>query len=135
VRPPVFLRRRPDEPADDARAAWYRSLVAQVVRPGEWRLLDVTGWPDNQSCRNLLAWEWGDPAATDRYLTVVNLSDHDSQGQVRLSWPNLSGARVCRLTDVLQDVEMERDPAQLAGPGLFVSLGPWQFHYLRGRAG
>jgi len=25
---------------------------------GEWRMLETNGWPDNQSCRNLLAWQW-----------------------------------------------------------------------------
>lgn len=41
-------------------AVWYRRLLDSVedhdVRTGAWRLLEARGWPDNQSCRNLLAW-------------------------------------------------------------------------------
>ena len=57
VRPPVFLSRRPDEPPDLDLAGWYRRLLAAVaghhVRAGAWRLLEASGWPGNQSCRNL----------------------------------------------------------------------------------
>jgi hypothetical protein len=31
---------------------------------------------------------------------------------------------------VLKDVVFERDGTELAGRGLFVELGPWQFHLL-----
>jgi len=62
VRLPVFLARRPDEPPDTDLAGWYRTLLEVVashgVRRGTWRLLEATGWPDNQSCRNLVAWCW-----------------------------------------------------------------------------
>ena len=58
VRPPVFLARRPDEPLDADLAAWYGRLVAVLarhrVRTGTWQLLEATGWPANQSCRNLV---------------------------------------------------------------------------------
>ena len=62
VRPPVFLSRRPAEPPDAGLAGWYRRLLTAVashrVRSGAWQLLEVGGWPDNDSCRNLLAWSW-----------------------------------------------------------------------------
>ena len=81
VRPPVFLARRPDEPLDQELAAWHRGLVSVVaeqgVRTGAWQLLEVAGWPDNQSGRNLIAWSWtpGDDAAhVRRHVIVVNLS-------------------------------------------------------------
>jgi hypothetical protein len=132
VRPPVFLARRPDEPANTELAGWYRRLLAVVaghrVRAGEWRLIDVAGWPDNQSCRNLLAWSWsGDGGG--RHVVAVNLSGQPAQGTVPLSWPDLAG-RGWRLEDLLQDVVFERDGAELAGRGLFVELVPWQFHLL-----
>ena len=69
VRPPVFLARRPDEPLDQELAAWHRDLLDVVaegrVRTGAWQLLEIAGWPDNQSGRNLIAWSWtpGDDAA------------------------------------------------------------------------
>ena len=81
VRPPVFLARRPDEPLDQELAAWHRGLVSvvakQAVRTGAWQLLEAGGWPDNQSCRNLIAWSWtpGDDAGpVRRHVIVVNLS-------------------------------------------------------------
>ena len=78
VRPPVFLSRRPDEPPDTELASWYRRLLAAVagdrVRAGAWRLLEASGWPDNQSCRNLLAWSWAGDGGSDRHVVVVNLS-------------------------------------------------------------
>jgi hypothetical protein len=134
VRPPVFLSRQPDEQPDPALAAWYRRLLAAVathhVRAGTWRLLEATGWPDNQSCRNLLAWSWdGDHGSGNRHLVVVNLSGQPAQGRVPLEWADLPG-RSWRLTDLLGEQVFERDGTELAGPGLFVALEPWQCHLL-----
>ena len=131
VRPPVFLARRPDEPPDLDLASWYRRLLAAVadnkVRAGAWRLLDATGWPDNQSCRNLLAWSWtGDGA---RHVVVVNLSAEPAQGRIPLGWPDLPG-QGWHLTSLLEDSAFEQDGAELADPGLFVALEPWQFYLL-----
>jgi len=132
VRPPVFLSRRPDEPLDLDLANWYRALVAAVaghrVRAGAWRLLEATGWPDNFSCRNLCAWCWaGDGGG--RHLVVVNLSRQSAQARIRLDWPEVH-RRSWRLTDILSQNVFDRDGSELAGPGLFVDLGPWQFHLL-----
>jgi hypothetical protein len=139
VRPPVFLARQPDEPADTELAAWYRRLLSVVagdrVRSGTWRLAEAGGWPDNQSCRNLLAWSWsGADDAQDhaRHVMVVNLSGHPAQGRISLPWPDLAG-REWQLQDLLNGTEFARDGGELAGPGLFVALGPWQYHLLRMR--
>jgi hypothetical protein len=133
VRPPVFLSRRPDEAPDSDLAAWYHRLLATVaghrVRRGTWRLLQAHGWPDNQSCRNLVAWSWAPDDGGDRHVVVVNLSGEPAQGRVRLDWPDLPG-RGWRLTDLLGEDVFERDGDELADPGLFVSLQPWQFHLL-----
>ena len=131
VHPPVFLSRRPDEPLDPELAAWYHQLLAVVagqrVRTGEWRLLEASGWPDNQSCRNLIAWCWaGDD---DRHVVVVNLSGQPAQGQIRLPWDNLPG-RGWTLRDLLQQTTFDRDGGELADPGLFIDLAPWQCHLL-----
>ncbi len=132
VRPPVFLRRRPDEPLDKDLASWYRSLIAAVgasgMRLGQWRLLDVNGWPDNQTCRNLLAWSWSRDG-TDRHVVVVNLSGAPSQGRVPLAWADLGG-RPWQLTDLLAGSTFEREGTELADPGLFVALDPWRYHVL-----
>jgi hypothetical protein len=133
VRPPVFLSRRPDETPDLDLANWYRALLAAVaghrVRAGAWRLLEATGWPDNQSCRNLVAWSWAADPGGARHVVVVNLSGQPAQARIRLDWADLAG-RSWRLTDVLSHAVFERDGADLAGPGLFVDLGPWQYHLL-----
>jgi hypothetical protein len=131
VRPPVALARRPDEPPDRELADWYRRLLAVVgggVRTGTWRLLDVTGCPDNRSCRNLAAWSW-DGDGGHRHVVVVNLSGHRAEGRVPLRWTDLPG-RNWRLTDLLAGHIFEPDGGELASPGLFVALGPWQFHLL-----
>ena len=133
MRPPVFLARRPTEPPDARLAGWYRSLLAAVaehrVRAGRWRLLEAAGWPDNQSCRNLIGWTWDGAPDGDRHLVVVNLSGQAAQGRLPLGWPDLPGRR-WELTSLLRAEMYQRDGDELVGPGLFVDLGPWQFHLL-----
>ena len=68
VRVPVFLGRCPTEPVDEDLAAFYGRLLAALnrdcFRNGEWQLCERSGWPDNQTCRQLLAWCWmGMPSA------------------------------------------------------------------------
>ena len=130
VRPPVFLSRRPGEPPDASLAGWYRRLLATVashrVRTGAWQLLEVGGWPDNDSCRNLLAWSW---SAADRYLVVVNFSTEPADGRVGLGWTDLRG-RGWTLTDLLDDRVFERSGDELADQGLFVAVPPWGCHLL-----
>ena len=68
---------------------WYLRLAVVArdgVRGGEWRLLDATGWPDNQSCRNLVTWYWSGDGDT-RHAVVINLSGQPAQGTVSLKWP------------------------------------------------
>jgi hypothetical protein len=90
-------------------------------------LLAATGWPDNQSCANLVTWCW--TADDDRHVIVVNLSGQPAQGLIRLPWQDLAG-RSWSLRDLLQETTFDRDGGGLADPGLFVDLGPWQFHLL-----
>jgi len=132
VRPPVFLSRRPDELPDAALASWYRRLLTAVagrrVRSGDWQLLEAGGWPDNDSCRNLLAWSWSGTGAGP-HLVVVNFSAEPAQGRVGLDWTGLRG-HGWTLTDLLDDRVFERDGDELAGQGLFVDLPPWGCHLL-----
>jgi hypothetical protein len=137
VHPPVFLSRRPAELLDTALAGWYRSLLATVagrpIRSGTWRLLEAAGWPDNDSCRNLLAWSWtGDGGAADPggpHVVVVNLSRLPSQGRIPLGLDGLAG-HGWQLTDLLDDRVFERDGDELAATGLYVDLPPWGYHLL-----
>jgi hypothetical protein len=129
VRPPVFLARRPPEPTDEQLSAFYAQLLpaAAAVRDGEWRLLPVTGWPDNDTHHGLLAWAWTGPAT--RHLVVVNYSGAPAQGQVPLPWPDLA-ASPRRLTDLLTHQTFDRDGDALLAPGLFVDLPAWHCHVL-----
>jgi hypothetical protein len=130
VRPPVFLSRRPGEPPDASLAGWYRRLLATVashrVRAGAWQLLEVGGWPDNDSCRNLLAWSW---SAAGRHVVVVNFSAEPAEGRVGLGWTDLRG-RGWTLTDLLDERVFERSGDELADQGLFVAMPPWGCHLL-----
>jgi hypothetical protein len=135
VHPPVFLSRRPAEEADPSLADWYRRLLSAVsdhrIRTDSWRLLDVTGWPDNDSGANLLAWSWtAEPDhGGQRHLVVINFSAAAAQGRVELGWPDLAG-RGWRLRDLLGDAEFDRAGDELAERGLFVNLPPWHYHLL-----
>jgi len=60
---------------------------------------------------------------------VVNLSGQPAQARVLLDWPDLPG-RSWQLTDILGQSVFKRDGGKLASPGLFVDLGPRQFHLL-----
>ena len=95
VRPPVFLTRRPDEPVDADLRTFHQHLLAAVhatgMRTGRWQLLEVDGWPDNPTHRNLLAWCW--TGRDSRHVIVVNLSGAPAQARLPLPWPELSGAQ------------------------------------------
>jgi hypothetical protein len=134
VHPPVFLSRRPaEEPDATGMADWYRHLLSviasQQVRAGDWRLLEVAGWPDNDSARNLLAWTWTAGDAGERHLIVINFSGEPAQGRVQLDWPDLAG-RGWHLADLLDGRAFDREGDDLAGPGFFVDLPGWQAHLL-----
>lgn len=129
VRPPVFLSRRPQEPADEPLRDFYGRLLraAPAVRRGEWRPLTPTGWPDNDTHRNLLAWTWTHDEA--RHLVVVNHSDRPAQARLPLPWDDLRGAEH-RLTDLLTEQTYDRQGDELTDPGLFVALDAWAGHVL-----
>jgi len=132
VRLPVFLGRRPREPADDALRAFYRKLLVatsdRAFHEGEWQLCGRNGWPDNPTWLNVVAWCWR--RDEQRYLVAVNLSDIPSQAQVQLPWQDLGGLD-WRLDDVLADATYERPGDAMGQPGLYVGLAPWGFHLLR----
>jgi len=128
---PVFLARRPDEHPDPELLTFYEQLLGSLrhggFTRGTWRLCECTGWPDNDSCRNLVSWCWRrDPS---RCLIVVNLSDTPSQGLVRVPWDDIGG-RLWRLKDVFTSEVYERE---LAGEGLYVELQAWEYHFLECR--
>jgi hypothetical protein len=129
VRLPVFLGRRPAEPADPDLAAFYGRLLKEVrrdlFRNGEWRLCERSGWPDNPSCRNILAWCWAKDE--ERSLVVVNFSGGTSQALVRVPWDELRG-RTWRLADALSGEVYDRSGNEMMDSGLYVDLPPWGYH-------
>jgi hypothetical protein len=132
VRLPVFLGRAPNEPVDPGVSAFYEKLLrtvnSDVFRSGQWSLCERTGWPDNASYQSLVAWNW--VKDENRYLIVVNLSDHTAQAQVRVPWPEIGGESL-HLVDMLSGASYERAGDEMKGSGLYVVLGPCNYHLFR----
>lgn len=132
VRIPVFLARRPAEPADLALQSFYKRLLGAVSTPlfqeAVWTLCECAGWPDNESYRSLLA--WSSESEDGRCLIVVNFSDRPAQGRVQTRWEDLPG-RIWRLVDVLSGESYERRGDDMSGTGLYVELGQWGYHFFR----
>lgn len=130
VRPPVFLRRRPQEPVDEPLRDFYDRLLpaAAIVRRGDWRPLTPAGWEDNDTHRHLLAWTW--THADARHLVVINDSGRPAQARLPLPWDDLRG-RTHRATDLLTGAVYDRDGDELTDSGLFVSLEAWGYHVLQ----
>jgi len=132
IRLPVFLGRRPVETTDPDLQAFYRSLLKAAswegLRNGNWQLCERTGWPDNASYQNLVAWCWRN--GNERTLIVVNLSDSGAQGRIQLPWDELKG-RSFRLTDLLTRAVYEREGDSMYHPGLYVDLPGWGTHFLK----
>jgi hypothetical protein len=124
---PVFLGRRPDEPLDEDLHDWYHRLwhVAAGVRNGDWSLCSVTGWPDNTSADQLVAWTWVDDERAA--LVVVNLGDGPADGVVHIDDDFLAGSDWI-LTDALDGATYQHAGGELAGQGLYVSRPGWGAH-------
>jgi hypothetical protein len=126
VRLPVFLGRRPPEPVDHALLAFYVRLLNGIdrtaFRNGAWRLCERSGWPDNQSYQNLLAWCWA----------VINFRQEGAQARVHVPWDELRG-KDWRLEDVLSGESYERNGSEMRDGGQFVDLGPWECHLFQVR--
>ncbi len=137
VRLPVFLGRRPEEPVDLELQTFYKRLLqaidAPLFRDGQWSLSECTGWPDNQSCQNLVAWTW--VTDDDGCLIVVNLSGSTVQSRVQVLWERPRGQSWC-LADVVSNTTYDRDGDEILSQGLYVELGPWDCHVFQcSRAG
>lgn len=131
VRIPVQLGRRPREEVNIELLAFYRRLLQTIrtarLRETDWQLCELSGWPDNQSCGNIVAWCWS--KQEERCLIAVNFSDHSAQALVRLPWDDLAG-RTLRLTDLFNGDVYTRTGNEMLNPGLFVNLDAWGFHFL-----
>jgi len=132
VRLPVFLGRRPAEPVDHDLVAFYGCLLKEinrdVFRNGEWRLCERSGWRDNQSCLNILAWCW--VKDDERYLIVINFRQETAQARVHVPWDELGGKQ-WRLNDVLSGETYDRSGNEIRDAGLYVDLKPWKCHFFQ----
>jgi hypothetical protein len=133
IRSAVFLGRRAEERPNEELRSFYEKLLGVIRDPlfheGEWSLCDCTGWPDNQSFGNLVAWCWKQDE--DRAIVVVNLSGAPAQGRVHLPWGELQGGSAWRLHDRLSDAVYDRDGAEISEQGLYVGLASWNCHLFR----
>lgn len=129
---PVFLARRQAEAKNYELESFYRALLkvidADMFHQGEWQLCACSGWIDNASFQNIVAWTWHHQ--DERALVVVNYSAQRSQAMVELAWDDLR-TRVWRLSDALNGDVFLRDGNQLRDAGLFVDLDAWRFHFLQ----
>ena len=136
VRLPVFLGRRPAEPVDHDLVAFYERLLKathrDVFRNGAWRLCERSGWPDNQSCRDVLGWCWVED--DERHLIVVHLGPDTAQASIQLPWDELRGKR-WRLENPLSGAVYDRSGDEMRDVGLYVDLGLWTYHVFRLREG
>jgi len=129
----VHLDRRPPEPVNLETRVFYRDLLRlvreQQLLAGEWQLCDCQGWPDNRSNLNLLAWCW--QKGESHSIIVINYSDWASQGMVRLPWRDLSPGVWKLSDDINRQIYDGRDGNALSTSGLYVSLPPWGYHFMR----
>jgi hypothetical protein len=107
----IQLRRRAEEPVDQAVRAMYTQLLAAIgkssVGQGEARLLAAEpAWDGNPTHTGFTIVKW------ERDLVVVNLAPHRAQCRVRVA-----GGRA-RLVDRLSDERWDRD----LGEPLFLDL-------------
>jgi hypothetical protein len=129
IKVPVFLSRRQNEPENKDLKQFYQKLLkllqTEAIQNGKWSPCAVSGWYDNQTCMNLLVWEWlGDH---ENLLFVVNLSDQPAQALVRSSYSYQPG-RTYQLFDVISGQLFIRDSDEMNNPGLFVGLQAWGAH-------
>jgi hypothetical protein len=134
IRLPVFLGRRPAEAPDQELVAFYDLLLGatdrEVFRNGAWRLCESSGWPDNQSCRNVLSWCW--EKGDERYLVVIHFGPEAAQALVHPPWDALRG-HMWRLEDLLSGAAYDRSGDEMREAGLYVDLGPWTCHIFQMR--
>jgi Alpha amylase, catalytic domain len=135
IRLPVFLGRRPQEPIDQELHAFYQKLLKAINTPafreGRWSLCERSGWPDNPSYQNVVAWSWR--KGHNGFLVIVNLSDRTSQARVQVPLDEARG-KTWRLTDLLSGVIYDRNGDEMVSPGLYMELAPWHSYLFQCRS-
>lgn len=125
------LVRAPQEPVDASLVEFYQRLLAALQMPavhdGTWRFVECSqAWDGNPTHDALIAHTW-EADATQRLLAVVNYSDHQSQGRVRLPF-NLDPGGTLRLQELIGTGAFDWPAGEVAANGLYVDLPPWGTH-------
>jgi hypothetical protein len=142
IRVPVFLGRAPVEHPDPLIESFYKKLLKitgmeslnpgmESLNPGmesRWSLCTVSGWPDNQSYLNMLAWEWNSEA--ERVMIVINLSDHPAQAMIKSAWPYTPNKNI-QFIDAISGKKYDRNTDELNSNGLYVDKQGWGMHVLQ----
>ena len=137
VRIPVQMRRFPEEPLNKGLSRFSKMLLHEVDHPvfhdGCFEIRSTSGWEDNQSHENLLAWSWS--TDRERRLIVSNLSHASAQGYVQLPADWFGGRENFLLVDPLKGDRFLRPAKATSGPGLFVDLAGSDFHFFQVKKG
>jgi hypothetical protein len=126
----AHLCRAPEEAVNSDLKKFYERLLEvlrqPIVRRGQWQLLECApAWDGNGSFDSFIAWAWQDSGAW--FWVAVNYAGHPSQCYVRLPFPDL-GNRRWQLRDLLGEARYERTGEELLSRGLYLDLGPRQYH-------
>lgn len=122
------LVRAPREPVDPSLVEFYARLLVVLKKPairdGMWRLVECgQAWDGNPTHGDLIAHAW-EADASQRLLAVINYSNHQSQGRLRLPFAiNPSGT--LRLQELIGTASYDWSTSEVAVNGLFVDLPPW----------
>jgi hypothetical protein len=128
---PAHLCRGPVEPRNADVVAFYDRLLlvlrgdgGDAFRDGAWSLIPPRpAWDGNPTWQDFISFAWhrGDG---ERYIVVVNYSDHQAQCHLRLPFTGLTGSRFT-LVDMMGSEVYCRDGDGLIDPGLYIDLGAW----------
>ncbi len=121
------LCRRPDEPVDGERAAFYDRILKRLQQPllrdGRWQLLECQpAWEGNWTWDCFVAFVW---EGSERLLVAVNYAPNRSQCYLRLPFTDLENRR-WRFQDRLGTEVHDREGNDLQSRGLYLDLRPWQ---------
>ena len=126
----VLLGRRQQEMPNVEIRNYFQILMEAIkdISPDStWEMCDVSGWPDNQSCHNLIVYCWQTRGRV--LLIVVNYSETPAQGKINLPWA-VDKTRPAEFFDLFEHAVLLRDGSKLAEEGLFVELPAWGYHFL-----
>jgi hypothetical protein len=124
------LGRAPAEPVNEDCLRFYTRLLEvlrlPVLRQGSWRLLNcLPAWEGNGSHEAFIAFAWQEEDT--RLLVAVNYAGHSSQCYVRLPFADLAERR-WTLRDQFSEAVHLCEGHELETRGLYLDVGPWQYH-------